>query len=747
MKTERSHEAMERLGNAIRTRFEEERRVLSFADYLDLVRAHPHRYTRDAARYLFDCFEHFGHYEVDTPSGRERRFSMFDLSEEAASEEGGAVSERSHNLVGQELLQNAFYRALTNFVQEGRANRLILLHGPNGSAKTTFAQGLMRGLESYSRTDEGALYRFSWLFPRGRDGKTIGFSGSAAFAKGASLADLPEDQLDAKLTGELREHPLLLLPVDERREFLKSIGAPAPGCDLIWSGQLGRKNRDIFEALLTAYRGDIRRVLNHVRIERYDVSRRYRLGVVTIGPQMAVDASERQITADRSLAALPASLSSLTLYESFGDLVDGAGGVIEYSDLLKRPLDAWKYLLLAIENGEVPLKLSNLTLNSVMVASSNEIHLQAFREHPEYKSFRGRLSLVRVPYLVDYVREQQIYDQQIAPQVRRHVAPHATFVAAFWAVLTRLRRPKGDGPDVSSTLSKAMKALTPTEKADLYAIRKLPTHLSVQEAGELETHADEVFREHARERDYEGLTGASPRAVRSLLLDAANDDSYACLSPRAVLDRIEQFCDHEDYEFLKQTEDGGYLAPRQFVKEAEVRWLSRVENELRQATGLIDESQYLLLFEDYMNHVSNWAKGEKVLDSVTGDYREPDESLMNKVEDRLSVEDDARDDFRNNLIGKVAARALAQPGSSVDYEVLFPRTLDKLRSSYYQDRDRQVYAIARDMLRVLAGEEGLEPDKKEHAKGTLERLYTDFGYEASSASEAVGELVRNRDDA
>ena len=29
--------------------------------------------------------------------------------------------------------------------------------------------------------------------------------------------------------------------------------------------------------------------------------------------------------------------------------------MIEFSDLLKRPLDAWKYLLLAIEKGEVAL--------------------------------------------------------------------------------------------------------------------------------------------------------------------------------------------------------------------------------------------------------------------------------------------------------------------------------------------------------------------------------------------------------
>jgi hypothetical protein len=66
--------------------------------------------------------------------------------------------------------------------------------------------------------------------------------------------------------------------------------------------------------------------MKHVQVERYFISQRYRVGAVTIGPQMSVDAAERQVTADRSLAALPASLQAITLYEAKGELVEAAGG-------------------------------------------------------------------------------------------------------------------------------------------------------------------------------------------------------------------------------------------------------------------------------------------------------------------------------------------------------------------------------------------------------------------------------------
>ncbi len=40
----------------------------------------------------------------------------------------------------------------------GTEKRVILLHGPVGSSKSTIARLLKQGIEHYSRTPEGALY-------------------------------------------------------------------------------------------------------------------------------------------------------------------------------------------------------------------------------------------------------------------------------------------------------------------------------------------------------------------------------------------------------------------------------------------------------------------------------------------------------------------------------------------------------------------------------------------------------------
>ena len=738
--------AFETIREEVKARFEAQKRVLSFREYLELVQEHPRRYTRDAARYLKDCMDFFGSYQIERPTGTLKRWKVFDLDFGTENSGHQAELKMRDRLAGHETTQDAFYRVLDGFEREGRANRLILLHGPNGSAKSTFTACLMRGLEAYSDTDDGALYRFSWIFPRSREGSGIGFSTSSdTLGQVDTFAHLPEEQITTKLESSVREHPLLLLPRDVRQRLIANAhtlaGVSEAAPDWVWTGQLARKNQQIFQALLTAYRGDLDRVLAHIQVERFYISRRYRIGAVTIGPQMSVDASERQITADRSIESLPASLSALTLFEPFGELVDASGGIVEYSDLLKRPLDAWKYLLLAIENGEVSLTMSNLPINAVMMASSNELHLSAFRQHSEYNSFRGRIVRIRMAYLLDVHREQEIYDGQIVPQIPRHVAPHTTYVAALWAVLTRLHKPDADR-FTDSDLGTIAASLSPMERADLLADGTVPARFEADQAKILRVGTAEVELEGATAAEYEGLSGASPREIRMLLLDAASDDTAPCVSPVAFLSRLEEFCERDDYDFLKEETDGPYRDHRVFVDAVRERWLDIVESELRAVSGLIDEHSHLALFDRYVTHVSHSVKQERVHNPVTGQDEDPDVGLMKRVEGTFDVDNSTA--FRNDLLGAVAAWAIDHPEQEVDYERVFPRYLEQLRQAYFDEHRDQIGEIGRAVVAILEDDDGVEADLREAAQQALNVLTTRYGYEKSSAKVALGALVAAR---
>jgi serine protein kinase len=729
------------VAESVEKRFQKGRRVLSFSEYLDLLASDTARYARDASRYLRDCFDHFGTVTTNEPWGKFTRWRLFDLPWDP--------SQSHHVLIGQEQVQEEIYRSISNYVREGRPNRLVLLHGPNGSAKSTIVACIMRGLEHYSSLDEGALYRFNWVFPSSKTLRgSLGFGPKENTSQVISYAHLPDDQIDAKLLVEVRDHPLFLIPLDERKRLLERLYAqtdrPDTFSDWILRGELSHKSQTVFEALLSSYNGSYTEVLKHVQVERYFISQRYRVGAVTIGPQMSVDAVERQLTMDRSLASLPASLQAVTLYEAKGELVDAAGGVLEFSDLLKRPLDAFKYLQLSVETGEVTLTQQNVLLNCVMMGSANELHLDAFREHPEFASFRGRLELVRTPYLRSAVHEQRIYDAHVVPHIRRHVAPHATEMAGQFAVLTRMRKPNTD--KYSRALSNALSGLTAVEKMDLFATGRAPERLEPDAQKVLRAGIKEVYEESESYPIYEGRVGASPREMRGVLLDAAQSTVYKCLSPLAVLDEIEQLCQRKsEFEWLQQdTQAGGYHDVKLFRETLFSRLLTSWEQELYASSGLVEDQQYDDLFEKYVQHVSVWVKKERIRNRHTGEYEDPDENMMREIERLLDIKGGA-EDARKQMISAIAAWAIDHPGQKVDAAQVFPQYLRRLRDAIFADKRGGVAKIARDIVILVRDEgSGLDAQRSKTARAALDRLAQKFQYCDSCGVDLASMLLRKR---
>lgn len=739
-------EELHSLGEEIRDSYIKNRRVMSFAEYLELVAAAPTQQLRASAQYIKDCFDHYGDDTISYPWGDVRRFRLFDCP----------FDDGRDRLIGQEDVQNRIYRALANFVSEGQSNKLVLLHGPNGSAKSTLIRCIGRALEDYSTKEEGALYRINWIFPAEKVSKSgIGFSGGSEGYRDAvpsdSYAYLPNELIDAKLTDELRDHPMFLLPPPKRREVMQKALAGAGTrdsfvlSDYLQYGRLSHKNHLIFEALLASYQGDYLKVLRHVQIERFYVESRYREGLDTVEPQLSVDATERQLTADRSVTALPSALQTVSLFEYGGELVNGNRGLIEYSDLLKRPLEAYKYLITTVETSMVSLSSANLHLDLFFIGTSNEIHLAAFKEVPEFQSFKGRLELVRVPYLLNYVQEKQIYEAKLREAASsRHVAPHCAEVAALWAVLTRMRKPMADR--YPKELADLVSRVGPLEKAELYARGTAPETFSTGEARDLTRSLDMLWRESESYPNYEGRTGASPREIQAAIFNAASSTSYGYLSPLAILDELEELLKHVSvYEFLKQeTLPGGYHDNKKFVHLARERLIDLTDEEVKASLGLVEEREYDRIFQRYVTHVTHWTRNEKVRNPTTDRLEDPDETLMSEVEGKLELEEKA-EEFRHDLIARIGAWYLDNPGQMPDYSKIFSEYFRRLREAYFEEQRKVVRRGISELLTYLRGNESeLSDEARRRAAQSEQALIERHGYIRESARDAVSLLLRAR---
>ncbi len=727
---------LDSIAEYVESDFQNQRRVLSYDEFLRVFQEDPRRYCRDASTYLLDMIHHFGVEDVQSAMGSKRRYKIFDQSF-LPEQEAKAV-----RLVGQEEVQRKVVGHLENFCREGRPNRVLLMHGPNGSAKSTIAACLMGGLEDYSALDEGALYRFSWVFPKKASIKgAIGFGGTQRRSKSdlSSYAHLPDEELETRLAVEVRDHPLFLLPRAPRLKLLQSALPEMRVPRWISHGSLCQKNQQIFTALLSSYSGSLREVLRHVRVERYFLSRRYRVGAVTLGPELSVDAKERQVTADRNWGALPASLQGLSLFDASGELVDAAGGVLELSDLLKRPIDAFKYLQITAETGQVSLGSQNLEVNCVMLASCNELHLGAFREHPEFESFRGRFELIKVPYLRDFRQEHAIYDHQIVSRLTSYVAPHATEVAARFAVLTRLRKPESE--HYTEELRPLMQTITAWQKMQAYAGELTEVDVKGKRTP-LRQATVEMAKEWAESHHYEGMLGVSARVMRTLLFSAARDPLYQYLSPFGVLSELDRLCEKgRDFAFLNlEAEAGGYHDHKAFRRQLRTWLLDTFEDELRQASGLVDEGRYEELFGRYVSHVSASVKGVKLRNAITGQEEPPDENLMQEVEKLLGGTEEVGE-LRAGIMGRIAAWAIDHPGGKIADSPIYQEKLNQIRSAVFQERRGALVSLCRELMTL---EEPDVPPQDEQAARAAEQLSQRFGYNLRAARDAAAQLWADR---
>jgi serine protein kinase len=736
------------IGGQVSADFVKNRSILSFEEYVTLFFTDPRAQVRNAAQYLHDVMDHYGTEQVSHPTGTIRRFKLFDVPS----------SDRDGRVAGQEEVQNAIYRLLGNFVRAGRINKLILLHGPNGSAKSTLVNALKAGMEDYSRQPQGALYRLGWVFPSEKLIKgSIGFGERVPATSGepTTFAHLDAESIDVRMPCELNDHPLFVVPPPERRKLLESalkkkgLGDGESGdfilSDYIRDGELCHKCRRIYTALLASYGGDYLKVLRHVQIERFYISRRYQVGTVTVEPQMSVDAIAQQITADRTQLNLPSALHGVVLYDSHGPLVHANRGLIEYADLLKRPLEAFKYLLGFSETAQVPLDPFVLQLDEVLIASANEKHLGAFKELPDFASFKGRIELVRVPYLRRYKQEQEVYDAEItATSVGKHVAPHATEVAAMWAVLTRLKKPIPDryAADAKELVNHA----TPVEKMHLYEEGRAPGRLSLANTKELKKLRTELYEESDAYPNYEGRSGASAREIKTALFNAAQNPDYKCLHALAVFEELQAICqDKSVFEFLQQEVVDGYHDHEEFVRAVEGQYLDLVDSEVRDSMGLVSEGQYRELVERYVQNVSHWVRGEKMRNRVTGENERPDEQRMQELEAIVMPKGEDAGEYRRGLISSIGAHRLDNPDVGMDYSVIFPDMFKRLRDHYFEERKRVLRKNKENVLKYLSEERGTLSSKEQtQVESTLKTMAEKYGYCEHCSKDAILFLMKKR---
>jgi serine protein kinase len=568
----------------------------TFEDYLEIVREDP-RVARTAFQRLYDMIVSYGQDEY--PHYRETliHYHFFDDPFEHGRDAVFGLDKPLMELV--RIFQSAARRY-------GTERRVLLLHGPVGTAKSTIVRLLKKGLEAYTRTEAGRLYSFYWQ---------------------------PED--GERMDCPMHEEPLHLIPIEFRATVLDRINAGRSGDDRVEvEGDLCPACRYVYNRLLEKADGNWLDVVRQVRVRRLLLSEKDRVGIGTFQPKDEKNQDSTELTGDinyRKIAEY-GSDSDPRAFNFDGELNIANRGLVEFIEILKLDVAFLYDLLTASQEHKIkPKKFAHTDIDEVILGHTNEAEYRRLLNNEYMEALRDRTIKIDIPYVVRYSDEVQIYQRDFNERrvVGKHIAPHTLEIAALWAVLSRLEEPKRAG-------------LTLLQKLKLYDGRSLPGFTE-----------DSVIELQA-EAKQEGMLGISARYIQDKLSNAlVSDQSRTCINPFVLLRELENGLRHHS---LITSEDQRKRY-RELLAVARAEYDELVKNEIQRAITA-DEAAIKRLSANYIDNIKAYTQKQKVRNPYTGQDESPDERLMRSIEEKIEIAESRKDDFRREIMNYIGALAL-----------------------------------------------------------------------------------------
>lgn len=581
----------------------------SFAEYLDIVLERP-EVARTAFQRLYDMISSYG---FTTYTEYRKKITHWRFFEDPIDNGKDAVFGLDVHL-----------QKLVNIIKAGAykygpEKRVILLHGPVGSAKSTIARMFKKGIELYSKTPEGALYTYEWT----------------------NLAEILD--MENTFPSPMHEEPLKLIPIDHRAEILEALNKNRDYNKRISiEGDLNPACRYIFKGLNEHYNGDWKKIVeNHIVVKRMLLSEKDRVGIGTFQPKDEKNQDATELTGDinyRKIAQY-GSDSDPRAFNFDGEFNIANRGIIEFVEVLKLDVAFLYDLLTASQEHKIkPKKFAQTDIDEVIIGHTNEPEYKKLQNNEFMEALRDRTVKVDVPYITKLDQEIRIYKKDFnaktVPHI--HIAPHTIEMAAMWGILTRLEDPK---------------------KANLTLMQKLKLY-----NGKTTQHfTEDNVKELRKEANREGLEGISPRYIQDKISNAlVVDKGQGCINPFIILNELESGL--KNHSLINDKEERKRY--REQLGEVKKEYEDIVKQEVQRAISA-DEGAIDKLCSNYIDNIKAYIQKNKLRNAFTGAEEEADERLMRSIEEKIDISEARKDDFRREIMNYIGALALE--GRSFDF--------------------------------------------------------------------------------
>jgi serine protein kinase len=619
-----------------------------------------------------------------------------------------------------------FFKAAARRTETGK--RILLLMGPVSSGKSTIANLIKKGLEK----DDTPKY----------------------VIEGCPIHEEPmhsipeehrpfwENKLGVKIEGFLCPH--CQFRMDNELKKLDKNGQPQyldPKKGVVWKDSEGNV---VNELRFKDAEGKV--LWEQVPVEKIQIREQKRQCIGTFQPSDPKSQDITELIGRVNMAKLDMyGETDPRAYQFDGELQVANGGMIEYIEILKADIKFHYVLISAAQEQLIKSPgFPQMFIDTCIFGHTNQTEYDKFKANKENEALHDRTYLVKVPWNLKVDDEIKIYEKMIAESDFRdiHIAPWALKIAAQFAVLSRL--------------TKSTKVTSMVEKMKLYN-------------GEItdefkKTEIDvKALKQEGRENG-EGMSGISPRFIINAMnialgmnedkgierdengnpkmengrvvgkfKDADGKRYRGCVNP---IDLIRAIRNNFEHAVGIKEEDAKHFDTLLTGQKHSVA--SEFKEYAQEAVNMsflyAYKDQAAELFRRYMENVSAFCKKQKIKDSVTGEYSDPDEKLMRSLEEIIQVPENGKEEFRNGIfVHKADALELGKPFGFEDYPPIKKAINKKLQADL-----KNVVNLS------IATPDNTNPKAQEHRNRAFDNL-KDQGYCDCCAEvllKFVGEVLR-----
>jgi len=426
------------------------KKTMKYSEFLEDFLAKPKKHLYTSTSIIAEAIKHFG-YTIVIRSGEPV------ISYNAFKD---PFTDGVNSIFGQEFSIDRITNVIEVSDKEAYPQRGIVLVGPPSSGKTNIVDMILKAIEEFSKIEKVKIYKFNFVF------KTD-----------------DEEKKAVTLTTTFNHNPILLLPVNERNEFLAEVQErlkkEVP--NFYKHSSLDKLTLDLIEDLSVSERNKnlsyLELLEEYIQVEELDFSIAQAKGIANIDDMTSLKARELQVSLNNNhLSVIEEHLPSRHFFKYTGSLVSANRGAIHIHDAFNRQTskEAYRPLLMLLGSGKIAVSDTQSPIDTSVFVTTNLEEMTALEEELTSGKLLDRIEKIPVNYLLDANAEMAILERDLtAVKESYDIDPNLLRIASYYSVLTRLFPTDIDNASFvkkwTPAKAKFFEQITPEQKLFIYS--------------------------------------------------------------------------------------------------------------------------------------------------------------------------------------------------------------------------------------------------------------------------------------